>query len=49
MCEKFEILDKKIARYRGIIERVPDEQLAVGLYKLIEEAKAEKEALHSAQ
>ena len=32
--------------YREFIEKVPDTQLAEGLAKMIEEAEAEKAALH---
>jgi hypothetical protein len=47
MCEKCRELDQKIARYRQIAERVLDAQLTDGLAKLIEEAEAEKVALHA--
>jgi len=39
-------LDRKINRYRQIIERVLDPLLAEGVGKLIEEAEAEKAVLH---
>ena len=47
MCEKCRELDQKFARYRQIAERVLDAQLTDGLAKLIEEAEAEKVALHA--
>jgi hypothetical protein len=46
MCDRCKELDKKIEHYRQIMEMVPDAQLAAGLTKLIEEAAAEKAALH---
>ena len=49
MCDKCQELDQKIARYRQIIDRVLDSQLAEGTGKLIEEAEAEKAALHPKQ
>ena len=42
MCEQCTELDKKLGRYRVILARVPDQQLA-------EEAEAEKAALHREQ
>jgi len=45
VCDKY----KKIEHYHQITERVPDAQLAAGLTKLIEEARAEKAALHREQ
>ena len=49
MCEQCTELDKKIGRYRVILARVFDQQLAEGIAKLIEEAEAQKAALHSEQ
>ena len=49
MCNKCQELDQKIARYRQIMARVLDAQLAAGITKLIEEAEAEKAALHPEQ
>jgi hypothetical protein len=49
MCERCTELDKKLGRYRVILARAPDQQLAEGLAKLIEEAEAEKAALHREQ
>ena len=49
MCDKCQELDEKIARYRLIMERVLDDQLRTGITQLIEQAEAEKAALHSGQ
>jgi hypothetical protein len=49
MCERCQELDQKIERYRLIMERVLDDQLAAGITKLIEEAEAEKATLHAEQ
>jgi hypothetical protein len=49
MCAICQQLDRKIARYREFIEKVPDTQLAEGLAKLIEEAETEKAAVHRKQ
>jgi hypothetical protein len=46
MCVKCQELDQKIERYRLIRERIPDPLLVEGVGKLIEEAEAEKAALH---
>jgi len=46
MCDKCAELDRKIGRYRQILERVLDAQVTEGVGKLIEEAEAEKAALH---
>jgi hypothetical protein len=46
MCDQCIELDRKINRYRQIIERVLDPLLAEGVGKLIEEAEAEKAVLH---
>jgi hypothetical protein len=49
LCEKCQELEKKIERFRLIMERVPDAQLAERITRLIKEAEAEKAALHPAQ
>jgi hypothetical protein len=49
MCDKCQKLDQKIARYLRILERVLDPLVAKGVSKLIEEAEAEKAALHPVQ
>ena len=49
MCDKCQDLDKKVERYRLIVARVIDPQLAQGLGRLIEEAEAQKLALHPEQ
>jgi hypothetical protein len=49
MCDKCQELEKKIERFRLIMERVPDAQLAEGITRLIKEAEAEKAALHPEQ
>ena len=49
MCSKCTELEEKIARYRRIMDRVLDAQLAAGITKLIQEAEAEKAALHREQ
>ena len=49
MCDKCHQLDQKIARYRAIMDRVPDSQLEAGITKLIAEAHAEKAVLHPEQ
>jgi hypothetical protein len=41
MCDKCQDLDKKVERYRLIVARVIDPQLAEGLGRLIEEAEAQ--------
>jgi hypothetical protein len=46
MCKKCQELDTKIERYRRFMARVDDAQLAAGITGLIEEAQAEKAALH---
>jgi hypothetical protein len=46
MCDKCAELDRKIGRYRQILERVLDAQVTEGVGKLIEAAEAEKAALH---
>ena len=46
MCDK---CARKIGRYRQILERVLDAQVTEGVGKLIEEAEAEKAALHPEQ
>ena len=47
MSDKCQELDQKIARYRLIMARVTDDQLAAGITQLIEEAEAEKAALRA--
>jgi hypothetical protein len=49
MCEKCQELEKNIERFRLIMARVPDAQLAKGITRLIKEAEAEKAALHPEQ
>jgi hypothetical protein len=49
MCAICQQLDRKIARYREFIEKVPETQLADGLAKMIEDAQAEKARLHPEQ
>ncbi len=49
MCDKCQELDQKIERNRHILERVLDPRIAEGVGKLIEEAEAEKAALHPGQ
>jgi hypothetical protein len=39
MCDKCQELEKKIERFRLIMERVPDAQLAEGITRLIKEAE----------
>jgi hypothetical protein len=46
MCWKCRELDSKIAHYREILSRVLDAQVIAGVTKLVEEAEAEKAALH---
>jgi hypothetical protein len=47
LCAICQNIDQRIARYREFIEKVPDTELAEGLTKLIEEAEAEKAAVHA--
>jgi hypothetical protein len=49
MCWKCRELDTKIAHYREILSRVLDPQVVGGVTELIEQAKAEKAALHPEQ
>jgi hypothetical protein len=49
MCDKCQELDQKIARYRRLLARVLDAQVAASITELIEEAEAEKATLHRAQ
>jgi hypothetical protein len=49
MCERCEELDRKIERYRGIRSRSIDDAVITGATQLIEEAEAEKAALHPEQ
>ena len=49
MCDKCQELDKKVERYRLIMARVIDQQFAQGIGRLIEEAEAQKLALHPEQ
>jgi hypothetical protein len=49
MCDKCQELENKIERFRLIMERVPDAQLAEGIIRLINEAEAERAALHPEQ
>jgi hypothetical protein len=49
MCDKCQELDRKIAHYRWLIERVPDQLLAERVGKLIEEIEAQKVAFHPEQ
>jgi hypothetical protein len=46
MCDKCQELDRKIEHYRRLTERVPDQLLAEGLGKLIEDLEAQKVAFH---
>jgi hypothetical protein len=47
MCDKCSELDKKIDRYRRVIEAINDRQAVDGITQLIKEAEAEKAKLHS--
>ena len=49
MCPRCQELDWKVARYRLIMARVMDDQLAAGITQLIEEAEVEKAELHRQQ
>jgi hypothetical protein len=46
MCDKCKELDKKIQHYRMIRNRALDDLIIAGISRLIEEAEAEKAALH---
>jgi hypothetical protein len=46
MCDQCIELDKKIAHYQKLAERIWDPPTLRGLYELIEERKAQKTALH---
>ena len=49
MCDKCQELQTKIERYRRIMARADDPQLAAGIKGLIEEAETELTALHREQ
>ena len=47
MCEKCVELDAKIDRYKQMARMITDQRTLDGIAKIIEEASAEKAALHS--
>jgi hypothetical protein len=48
MCLKCDDLDKRIAQYRRLAERLLDELVLKGLQKLVADLEREKTALHPA-
>jgi hypothetical protein len=49
MCEKCVALDAKIDRYQRMARMITDQRTLDGIAKAIEEANAEKAALHPEQ
>jgi hypothetical protein len=49
MCDKCQELDRKIAHYRWLIDRVPDQLLTERVGKLIDGMEAQKVAFHPEQ
>jgi uncharacterized protein YlaI len=46
MCEKCAEIDKRIERFKRIVNRFTDTQMVEGLTRRIDELEAQKSALH---